>query len=115
MERQTEAATWDVLLKEVFLKCSQNSQENTCARVLFLIKLHAVTAALLQKRLYVVQVFSSEFDEVFKKTFLNRTLAVAASGQNYNCYWLIDIWWYIQAKKLSMTALDFFISFYWRL
>ena len=86
MERQTEAATGDVLLKEVFLKCLQNSQENTCARVLFLIKLHAVTAALLQKRLYVVQVFSSEFDEVFKKTFLNRTLAVAASGQNCNCY-----------------------------
>ena len=86
MERQTEAATGDVLLKEVFLKCSQNSQENTSVIALFLIKLQAVTAALLQKRPYVVQVCSCEFDEVFKKTFLNRTLAVAASGQNYNCY-----------------------------
>ena len=35
----SEAATRDVLLKRVFLKMSQNSQENTCARVSFLIKL----------------------------------------------------------------------------
>ena len=32
-----EAATWGVLWKKVFLKISQNSQENTCARVSFLI------------------------------------------------------------------------------
>ena len=34
-------ATRGVLWKKVFLKISQNSQENTCARVSFLIKLQA--------------------------------------------------------------------------
>ena len=34
-----EAATRGVLCKKVFLEISQNSQENTCARVSFLIKL----------------------------------------------------------------------------
>ena len=38
--RKTEAATGGVL-KKVFLKISQNSQEDTCARVSFLIKLQA--------------------------------------------------------------------------
>ena len=37
----SEAATRGVLCKKVFLEISQNSQENTCARVLFLIKLQA--------------------------------------------------------------------------
>ena len=36
-----EAATGGVLWKKVFLKISQNSQENTCARFSFLIKLQA--------------------------------------------------------------------------
>ena len=34
-----EAGTRGALLKKVFLEISQNSQENTCARVSFLIKL----------------------------------------------------------------------------
>ena len=33
-----EAATGGVLWKKVFLEISENSQENTCARVSFLIK-----------------------------------------------------------------------------
>ena len=36
---QSEVATEGVLLKNVFFKISQNSQENTCARVSFLTKL----------------------------------------------------------------------------
>ena len=36
------AATGGVLLKKVFLEISQNSQENICARVSFLIKLQAL-------------------------------------------------------------------------
>ena len=35
----SEAATGGVLLKKLFLKMLQNSQENPCARVSFLIKL----------------------------------------------------------------------------
>ena len=37
-------------VKKVFLEVSQNSQENTCARVSFLIKLQASGLQLYQKR-----------------------------------------------------------------
>ena len=49
-------------LKKVSLKISQNSQENTCARVSSLIKLQAIKGTL-------AQVFSCEFYDVFKSTF----------------------------------------------
>ena len=58
----TEAATRGVLCEKVFLEISQNSQENTCARVSFLIKkglqlyfkkrLWHRPATLLKKRLW---------------------------------------------------------------
>ena len=41
-----KAATEGVLLKKVFLEISQNSQENTCARDSFLIKLQALGLVL---------------------------------------------------------------------
>ena len=34
-QRKTEAATRGLLLKEVFLTISQNSQENTCVSLVF--------------------------------------------------------------------------------
>ena len=37
----TEVVTGCILLKNLFLKISQNSQENTCASVYFLIELQA--------------------------------------------------------------------------
>ena len=37
----TEAATEGVLYEKMFLEILQNSQENTCAKVSFLIKLQA--------------------------------------------------------------------------
>ena len=43
----TEAATGLDLLKKVFLKISQNSQQNTCARVSLLIKLQASETGFL--------------------------------------------------------------------
>ena len=39
--KTSEAATGGVLQEKVFLEISLNSQENTCARVSFLIKLQA--------------------------------------------------------------------------
>ena len=51
-----EAGTRGVLRKKMFLEISQNSQENTCARVSFLIKLQAWG-------------FSCQFCEIY--TFLN--------------------------------------------
>ena len=43
----SEAATGGVLYKKMFLKSSQNSQENTYARVSFLINLQAPLTSLL--------------------------------------------------------------------
>ena len=51
----TEAASRGVLYENMFFKFSQNSQENTCARVSFLIKLQALglrPGTLLTKRLW---------------------------------------------------------------
>ena len=39
-QNHTEAVAWRCSVKKVFLEISQNSQENVCARVSFLIKLH---------------------------------------------------------------------------
>ena len=40
-DNSSEAATGGVLYQKVFIEILQNSQENTCARVSFLIKLQA--------------------------------------------------------------------------
>ena len=46
----TEALTHWCSVKKVFLEISQNPQENTCARISFLIKLQAWGLQLYQKR-----------------------------------------------------------------
>ena len=58
-------------MKKVFLESLQNSQENNCARVSFLIKLQALA-----------QVFSYELCEISKNAFSCRTPLVAASYSN---------------------------------
>ena len=58
---------------------SQNSQENTCTRVSFLIKLQASGLQLIKKET-LAQVFLCEFCEISKNTFSYRTPPVAASG-----------------------------------
>ena len=62
--------------RKVFLKISQNSQEKNCGRVSFLLKKSI-------KKETVAQVFSCEFYEILKSTFLYRTSLVAASGYSY--------------------------------
>ena len=47
----TKAVVQRFSVKKVFLEITQNSQENTYARVSFLIKLQASESALLKKRL----------------------------------------------------------------
>ena len=56
-----EAVIRGVLLKKVFLEISQNSQENSCARVSFLIKLQALGLQLYLKRDSGTGVFLSVF------------------------------------------------------
>ena len=52
IDTSQEETTRGVLLKKVFLIISQNSQENTCARVSFPVKLQGLQpATLLKKRL----------------------------------------------------------------
>ena len=63
-----EAVAKRCSVKKVFLKISQNSQENTCARVSFLIKLQAWGLQLFEKET-LAQVLSCEFCEISKKTF----------------------------------------------
>ena len=60
-------------VKKVFLKFSQNSNKNTCARVSSLIKLQA-EACNFSKRETLSQVFSCEFSEIFKNTFFTEHL-----------------------------------------
>ena len=66
----TETATEGVLWKKVFLKISQNSQEN--AWVSFLIMLWAWQETL-------AQVFSCEFCEIFKNTVFREHFRVTVS------------------------------------
>ena len=59
----------------MFLYCFQNSQENTCARVFFLLKLHVEDITR-----YYIQVFSCIFWETFKNTFFTEQLRVNVFG-----------------------------------
>ena len=73
-----EAVVQRCSVKRVFLKNSKDSQENTCARVSFLIKLQTSGYDFIKKET-PAQVLSCEFCEIFKNTFFYRTLPVAAS------------------------------------
>ena len=84
----------------MFLEILQNSQENTCARVSFLIKLQASKLTIKTpewrfgvfivnygicnfiKKEALAQVFLCEFCEISKNTFFYRTPVVAASVTN---------------------------------
>ena len=66
--RTEEAFVQRCSVKNVFLEISQNSQENTCARVSILIKLQAEACKFIKKETQA-QVFSYEFGEISKNTF----------------------------------------------
>ena len=63
--------------KGVFFKISQNSLENTCTRVSFVIKLQASAGNFIQKET-LAQVFSREFYEILKNTFFTEHLRTTA-------------------------------------
>ena len=58
-------------VKKLFLKISQNSQENTC-----------VGASFIKKETQT-QVFFCEFCEIFKNTFFSRTTLVATTKEEH--------------------------------
>ena len=65
----TEAATAGVFLKKVSLEILQNSQENTCARVSFLLK----KKINFIKKETLAQVLSCKFCKISKNTFSENT------------------------------------------
>ena len=66
-------------VREVFLEISQNSQENTCARVSFLINLQVEACNVIKKET-LAQLFSCKFCEISKNTISYRIPLVAAYG-----------------------------------
>ena len=73
----------EVFVKKLFLKTSENSQESTCARVSFLIKIF-----LFIKKEVLAHVFSCKFCEILRNTLFYRTPLVAASKKRYNSFFL---------------------------
>ena len=71
---------------------SQNSQENTCARVYFLIKMQ-VEACNFFKKGTLAQLFSCEFCEISKSTFfiehLQETAFVMLFFNKFQCLFLV--------------------------
>ena len=66
-------------VKKVFLKISQNSQENICVAVSFLIELLALT-----KKATPTHVSACEFCEIFEIIFLRTTFPVATSERAWS-------------------------------
>ena len=66
----------EVFCKKMFLKISQNSQENTYATVSFLIMLQAYSFITKET---LTEVFSREFCEIFKNAFFIKHLRTNAS------------------------------------
>ena len=65
----------------MFLKISQNSHEETCVRLSFLIKLLGEACNFIKKET-LVQMFSCAFRAIFKNTFFYRTPPVDVSVLN---------------------------------
>ena len=85
---------WTLYLSKigsVFLEISQKSQENTCARVSFLI--NRSEACNFIKKETLAQVFSCEFCDISKNTFFYRTPLVTASFTKLqNCSLQVNLW-----------------------
>ena len=71
LEPIPEGVTRDVLWKKVFLEISQNSPENTCARVTFFIKLQA--SSIFIKKETLVRCFPVNFAKFFRTPILQNT------------------------------------------
>ena len=69
----TEAVVRSCSVEKVFLEIFANSQENTCARVSFLIKLQNFYNNKVFREEALVQVFSGEFCGIFKKPLVAAT------------------------------------------
>ena len=92
----TEAVARGCSVKKVFLEILQNSQESTCARVPFLIKLQARPATLLKKRFWH-RCFPVNFAKFLRKLFLIEhlrwlSLFIKVNAGNGSSAYLQHIW-----------------------
>ena len=96
----------------MFLKISQNLQENTCTRASFLIKLQACN--FIKKE--TLEQFSCEFCKIFKNTYFEEYLGTTASEKIQVFYiiwdklpWLFSVsrYWY---KVLLFLTYLFYLS-----
>ena len=89
-------------IKKVSIKNSQNSRENTCARVFFLIKLEDSACNLIKKRLW-----HRYFPENFAKFFTESTFFTALGV----CFWeFASVISYIILKTANRTNSVILIS-----
>ena len=82
---ESEEATGEVLRRKVFLKISQNSQENTGAKVSFSTKLQAEAWNIIKKET-LAEVFSCESCEIFQNTFSTKYLRTTGSVEVFSCH-----------------------------
>ena len=80
MLKTTEAVVRGCSVNKVVLEVLQNLQENTCARLSFLIKLQATSATLLKKGLWC-RFFPVNFAKYLRNLF-HRTPLMTASELN---------------------------------
>ena len=126
-----EAVVRRCSVKKLFLEISQKSQENTCARVPFLIKLQAPPATLLKKRLWH-RSFPVNFAKLSRTPFfieqlwcllLLKLTAVNYHGPKYvfeSCYEILRKTFAIRGFRVfqialrgrgnPLTPVDFFIG-----
>ena len=94
----------------MFLKTSQNSQENICVRVSFLVKLQASACNYIKKDT-LAQTFPWEFRKTYKNTFFTEHLRATASGNlnflNQTCglvtYKIMCKRWKIWLQNIKLT------------
>ena len=72
--KEPEAAAWRCSVKKVFLEVSQNSQENTCARVSFFDKLADLRPAILLINRLWRRFFPVNFAKFLRTLFLTEHL-----------------------------------------
>ena len=78
-------------VKKEFLEISQNSQENTCVRISFLIKLKAKACNFIKKET-LTQVFPCEFFEISKNTFFAEHIWTTDSASQTCKIGVIQTW-----------------------
>ena len=85
----------DVFCLKDVLRISQNSQENTCARLSVLIKLQAWACNFIKTET-LAQVFSCEFSEISKSTFFKEYIWATASIKHTQDGYLLFVFFYFQ-------------------